>query len=127
MSPERAERVLSLLQEPAMAGQLSAGEAASILAELAPVQSALAARIQFDARVPREPANASEPSRLLTPQEAADRMGVTKRWVHRHSRELAFARHLGRKTLRFWGAWARTVDARKKALNYCNAVISYRP
>lgn len=41
------------------------------------------------------------PDRLLTVEETANRMGVRVEWLYRHARRLPFARHLGRRTLRF--------------------------
>lgn len=38
---------------------------------------------------------------LLTPQEAAQMLGVTVRWLYRRSDRLPFARRLSRKALRF--------------------------
>ena len=42
-----------------------------------------------------------QPDRLLSPSEAAVMLGVTISWLHRHHRQLPFARKLSRKTLRF--------------------------
>lgn len=39
--------------------------------------------------------------RLLTAEEAAPLLNVTRRWLYRHSRRLPFARRLSRKALRF--------------------------
>lgn len=41
------------------------------------------------------------PDRLLTPQEAADRLNVNRTWMYRHADTLPFTRRLGTKTLRF--------------------------
>ena len=39
--------------------------------------------------------------RLLTVDEAAKLLGVTKRWLYRHQRNLPFARSLSRKNIKF--------------------------
>ncbi len=39
--------------------------------------------------------------RLLTVQEAAQRLGLTEDWLYRHYRELPFTRKVGEQTLRF--------------------------
>jgi predicted DNA-binding transcriptional regulator AlpA len=39
--------------------------------------------------------------RLLTPEEAAARFGVSVKWLYRHHRRLPFARKLSRRALRF--------------------------
>jgi len=41
------------------------------------------------------------PERLLTPEDAAARLGVTVRWLYRHSGKFTFTRKLSRKVLRF--------------------------
>ncbi len=45
--------------------------------------------------------------RLLTPSEAAQILGETKRWLYRHSYRLPFTRRLSRKSLRFSEAGLR--------------------
>jgi excisionase family DNA binding protein len=46
--------------------------------------------------------SAHEPEdRLLTVDEAAQRLGVTKDWIYHHVKELPFAVKLGRRVLRF--------------------------
>ena len=39
--------------------------------------------------------------RLLAPLEVAQLLGVTVRWLYRHSHQLPFTRRLSRKVLRF--------------------------
>jgi predicted DNA-binding transcriptional regulator AlpA len=39
--------------------------------------------------------------RLLTPDEAAEVLGMSVKWVYRNAHKLPFSRKLGRKTLRF--------------------------
>jgi hypothetical protein len=43
----------------------------------------------------------AEPDRLLTPQAAAARFGVTKRWLLDHADEIPGVRRLSRKIVRF--------------------------
>lgn len=43
----------------------------------------------------------AEPDRLLTPQVAAARFGVTKRWLLAHADEIPGVRRLSRKIVRF--------------------------
>jgi|SRR5215510_11422446 len=42
-----------------------------------------------------------EKDKLLTPQEAAEMLGQTVRWVYRHAPEWKFTRRLSRRCLRF--------------------------
>lgn len=56
---------------------------------------------------PVEPVPVSPPTptkteaELLTPTEAAKRLGVSVRWLYRHHRKLPFARKLAPRVLRF--------------------------
>jgi hypothetical protein len=43
----------------------------------------------------------SEPERLLTPEVAATRFGVKKRWLLDHADEIPGVKRLSRKTIRF--------------------------
>jgi hypothetical protein len=43
----------------------------------------------------------AEPDRLLTPEAAAARFGVTKRWLLEHAEEIPGIRRLSRKIVRF--------------------------
>ncbi len=47
------------------------------------------------------PAPKASSGRLLTPREAAERIGMSVRWLYRHARSLPFTRRLSRRALRF--------------------------
>jgi predicted DNA-binding transcriptional regulator AlpA len=70
------------------------GEAAALLARL---QSANVATVP---PAPAPPPR-SGPDRLLTVDEAADRLGVNRRWMYRRADSLPFTRRLSSGTLRF--------------------------
>jgi predicted DNA-binding transcriptional regulator AlpA len=53
--------------------------------------------------------------RLLTAEEAAQRLGVTVRWLYDHARDLTFAKRLSRKCLRFSEAGLRRYLERRNA------------
>lgn len=53
-----------------------------------------------EARTPDQRSNA-EPDQLLTPDAAAARFGVTKRWLLDHADEIPGVRRLSRKIVRF--------------------------
>jgi len=55
-----------------------------------------------DIRLAADPAD-----RLLAPEEAAALLGVTVRWLRRHSGTFTFTRRLSRKVLRFHEAGLR--------------------
>ena len=50
---------------------------------------------------PTVPPAASSPDRLLTVEEAAAVLGVSKRWLYSRAGRLPFARHLSHRALRF--------------------------
>ena len=55
--------------------------------QIAPAIALLAARLLTET-APVAPKRAQEPGRLLTAGETAARLGVDRRWVYRHAREL---------------------------------------
>jgi excisionase family DNA binding protein len=64
------------------------------------VLSALAARVAAaPAPTPRSATAATDRKKWLTADEVAERLGVTRRWVYAHARELE-AQRLSRKCLR---------------------------
>ena len=48
-----------------------------------------------------QPGSAWGPDDLLTPEEAAAALRVSRRWLYRHAKQLPFARKLSPKVLRF--------------------------
>jgi excisionase family DNA binding protein len=44
---------------------------------------------------------AEEKEKLLTPEQAAELIGVKKEWLYRHAKQLPFCRRLSRKAVRF--------------------------
>ncbi len=100
MTPDALAALRALLADPQRADEIPPDEAAALMANLAAAQWALASRL----RPPTATAPASqavEADRLLAPAEAAERLGVTVRWLYRHAHQLPFTRRLSRKALRF--------------------------
>jgi predicted DNA-binding transcriptional regulator AlpA len=58
--------------------------------------------------------NVTQQDTLLTSEQAAQLMGVSPRWLHRHAGKLPFTRRIGRKNLRFSDAGLRRWLATKK-------------
>ena len=85
MAPDLAQ----LLQDPARVGDLPPAEARALLLRLAPVVEGLRLRA-LHAGVSNGQPVAPEPDRLLTPEEAAERLNMTVARV----RELCRLRHL---------------------------------
>jgi hypothetical protein len=75
---------------------------AAMLAQLAALQSALAARLLQDSAIHNQSLPAtSEPEELLTAEQAAAQLNVSVDWMYRHASELPFTKRLSRKALRF--------------------------
>ena len=75
---------------------------ATMLVQIAALQSALAARLITDSGngIQSEPIS-HKPEELLTAKEAAKLLNVSVHWMYRHASELPFTRRLSRKALRF--------------------------
>ncbi len=89
-----------LAASPERVRDLSSVEAADLLLRVVGLQTVLLARAlagQTNGPAPDTPAE----DRLLSPEEAARRLGVTLRWLYRHAKHLPFTRRLSRKALRF--------------------------
>ncbi len=91
-----------LLETPAKVAELSSEELPVLLAQVAALQSNLAARLLKHPARPTDPLKIeSTPDRWLNANEAAPLLGVTPRWLYRHWKQLPFARKLSRKVLQF--------------------------
>lgn len=94
-----------LLQTPARAAEIPLEQIPALVAELASEQAALFA-IQgvLTARLlvmPSERASDDGGDRLLTAEEVARMLGVTKRWVQRRARRLPFSRRISVRSVRY--------------------------
>jgi predicted DNA-binding transcriptional regulator AlpA len=97
--------VASLVANPCSASEVPVDRIPALVAELASEQSALSAlQDALTTRLLVSQANAAaqpEPSdRLLTAEEVATTLGVTKRWVQRRARRLPFARRISDHAIR---------------------------
>jgi len=91
-----------LLEGTALLDGLSAEEAAALLTKASRLQASLTAYLESDrARRAAPLAQAPQPSRLLTPRQAAERLSVGLRWIYRHADSLPFTRRLSSRVLRF--------------------------
>lgn len=100
---ERCALIASLLANPAVAVDIPIHQVPSLVAELTSQQAAiltalgmLTTRIVVQQPVPTETSD-----RLLTADEVAEALGVTKRWVQRRARGLPFARRLSEHAVRY--------------------------
>jgi predicted DNA-binding transcriptional regulator AlpA len=88
---------------------------ATILTQLAALQSALATRL-IVARGTGEPSQAAQhEEELLTAEQAAALLSVSTDWMYRHAAGLPFTKRLSRKALRFSKAGLLRWRAGRKA------------
>jgi predicted DNA-binding transcriptional regulator AlpA len=80
--------------------QVGAGQIPAALGALAEAQAALTARLVSPAPGPARPRPEPQDG-LLTAQEVAERLGLTRKQVYRRAGWWPFTRRLGPKTLRF--------------------------
>jgi hypothetical protein len=75
---------------------------APMLAQLAALQSALAARLILDSGIQSQSQQPIvETEELLTAEQAAALLSVSVDWMYRHASRLPFTKRLSRKALRF--------------------------
>jgi len=96
------DRLIHLLQDPGRAGEVMPADVPGLLGELESVRVLLFARLLGGPGAARDGREDREvPDRLLMPPDAAAMLGVSVKWLHRHHRQLPFARRLSRRALRF--------------------------
>lgn len=100
MKPVPVPTLDSLASDPTTAADLSALAVSALLGRLAAAQSALAARALTLALAPAEPP-AADADRLLTAEEAAERLAVSRDWLYRRASRLPFTVRLDGGALRF--------------------------
>src|SRR5215470_16577978 len=86
---------------PATAEKISQMDATALLARLAVVQSVLTTRLLTIVVDGQEQATGLEPDRLLTVEQAAERLRVSSDWLYRHADQLPFTIRVGTRHLRF--------------------------
>lgn len=110
MSEAAGPSLIELAQDPARAATVPLEAVPALLAQLAALQSALAARLLAapnGAPAPEAPVT----DRLLTAAQTAPLLGVAPSWLYRHAPTLPFVRRLSRKALRFSEAGVRRWQA----------------
>ena len=97
-----APNLVDLARDPARVIDVPVSAVPPLMAQVAALQVALAARLAGPSPPPAEsPSGPPGNERLLTPPEAAALLGVTVTWLYRHAGRLPFTRRLSRKALRF--------------------------
>jgi predicted DNA-binding transcriptional regulator AlpA len=113
-------RTLSaLLQTPTRAAEIPLEQVPALVAELASEQAALSAfQGVLTARLLLTPADRTSDGtgdRLLTSDEVAKMLGVTKRWVQRRARRLPFSRRISVRSVRYSEAGLKRWMAHRQA------------
>jgi hypothetical protein len=85
--------------DPTLARELPSTAIAALLAKCAALQSALAAALLGSRQTPQNAADGED--RLLTVDETAAKLSVTREWLYRRGKRLGFAVKLSDGTLRF--------------------------
>lgn len=116
MSPTPLLTLAQLLADPGRVAKIPPEQARALLLPASALVVTLAARAteapadgQGSAQTP------AEPDHLLTPEEAAQLLGVKVSWLYRHAKRLPFTRRLSRKCLRFSEAALGKWQAAKRA------------
>ena len=92
----------TLATDPSRIDDVQAAELPTLIGEAEALRARLWARMQAtSAPAPPAPAQRNGKDRLLTSDEAAELLGVSRRWVYRKADELPFTRRLSGGTLRF--------------------------
>jgi excisionase family DNA binding protein len=79
----------------------NAADLPALAGELARALGIVLVRAAAPARLTAVAASQISSSPLLTVDQAADRLGVTRSWLYRHAKRLPFTRKIGHRTLRF--------------------------
>lgn len=104
---DRAALLDALLADPSRATHVPREEAVALLVAISTLHVALlTAASRPSTVVPRESERPNE-DRMLDVEEAAALLGVTKRWLYRHAKQLPFTRPISPKILRFSEAGIR--------------------
>jgi hypothetical protein len=88
-----------LIASPALAETLPPTMAALLLGRVGIATAALQARLFAAAIEHDKPKAASEPEKMITVAEAAERLHRVPRWFYRHAAQLPFVRRISRKSL----------------------------
>ncbi len=84
MTADHSTLLASVLADPGRINALSVEEAALLLAQVAAIQANLAVRVA-SAGQRASASRRAEEDRLISVDDAAERLGVTARWLYRHA------------------------------------------
>jgi len=92
---------IELLDAPARALELPVHEATMLLARIGALEAVLRARLGAIGTEEPQPQPVAASDRLLTADEAARRLAMSKRWLYANASTLPFARRVSRRSVRF--------------------------
>ena len=101
MNPDLESIRISLTTLAASSSEVPPEQVPGLVAELARVQAALLVALNRTAAAVQREAQRPDSDRMLDVKDAAEMLGVTRKWLYKHASTLAFSRKLSRKTLRF--------------------------
>jgi predicted DNA-binding transcriptional regulator AlpA len=102
--PDARAALATVVVDPERIADLSVDALAQLIGETEVLRARLLARLIASATAPPPPPGGpgtKQPDTLLTAAQAAERLGVDRRWVYRMAPELPFTRRLSTSTLRF--------------------------
>jgi excisionase family DNA binding protein len=91
----------ALAADPQRVADLRPDAIPDLVGELEALRARLWVRLQAPPAAPAAESNGADPDTLLTAQQAADRLGVSKRWMYAHADTLPFTKRLTGGTVRF--------------------------
>jgi len=91
----------AIIGNPEKVGELQPEAIPALMAQLAAIQTALAAQLLSVPSGTSGSPSSIESDVLLTAEQAAAVLNVTPNWLYRHAKQLPFTRRLSRKVLRF--------------------------
>jgi excisionase family DNA binding protein len=101
VSADSRQTLAVLATDPARIEHVPAEQLADLIGEAEGLRAKLLRRLVASAAPAPAPPASREPDRLLTADEAAELLGVSRRWMYRRASSLPFTRRIGRGTLRF--------------------------
>ena len=100
-SEDRLRHLAWIITSPEQSEKVPPAEIPELLGALETVKARLWSRLNTPALPETQSKDSNGSNRLLSAQEAAERLGVKAKWMYSHADTLPFTKRLGEKTLRF--------------------------
>jgi predicted DNA-binding transcriptional regulator AlpA len=95
------KELATVAADPTRIPSLSADRIPELIGECEQLRARLLAQLFASARPPVPDVRQAAPDRLLDVNQAAERLGVDRRWIYSRADMLPFTRRLGARKLRF--------------------------